>query len=199
MRGLLAILATCSLLAVAAAAEPQAGPGKAESSFSSGSSLAMHLGGGDYQIRAGSGDRIVVTYSTRKEKELQKVKVEFRTRDGASELWVSGPRKDLQVTIEVPQRTNLWVRLSAGDLEVKGIEGNKDIENHVGDVKLDVSDPAAYGLVDASVHIGDLNASPFGNPKGWLGGKLRTQGTGPYRLHAHVDVGDLNLFASKAD
>ena len=199
MRRSLLILATCLLLAALAAAEPQSGPGRAESSFNSGSNLALHLGGGDYQIRPGAGDKIVVTYTTRNQGELKKVKVQIRARDGGSELWVSGPRKDLQVTIEVPARTNLWVRLSAGDLEVKGIEGNKDIENHVGDIKLDVTDPENYGLVDASVHIGDLKASPFGNAKGWLGGKLRTQGAGQYRLHAHVDIGDLNLYARKAD
>ncbi|HUK88532.1 MAG TPA: hypothetical protein VLT85_12770 [Terriglobales bacterium] len=199
MKRSLAILAACLLLTALAAAEPQASQRQMESSFQPGSNLALHLGGGDYRIRAGSGDKIVVTYSTRSEDQLNKVKVEVRSHSNGSELWVSGPHKDFQVTIEIPAHTNLWVRQSAGDLEVKGIEGDKDIENHVGDVKLDVTDPAAYGLVDASVHIGDLNASPFGNPKGWLGGKLRTQGTGPYRLHAHVDVGDLDLYASKAD
>ena len=161
--------------------------------------MALHLGGGEYQIRPGAGDKIVVTYATRRDGEFKKVKVEICSRDGGSELWVSGPHKDLRVVIEVPARTNLWVRLSAGDLEVKGIEGDKDIVNHVGDVRLDVTDPREYGWVDASVHIGDLNASPFGNAKGWLGGKLRTQGSGQYRLHAHVDVGDLNLYARKAD
>ena len=199
MRRSLLILATCFLLAALALAEPQSVPGRAESSFNSGSNLALHLGGGDYQIRPGAGDKIVVTYTTRNEGERKKVKVEIRARDGGSELWVSGPHKDLQVVIEVPARTNLWVRLSAGDLEVKGIEGNKDIENRVGDVKVDVTDPEDYGPVDASVHIGDLNASPFGNAKGWLGGKLRTQGTGQYRLHAHVDIGDLSLYARKSD
>ncbi len=199
MKRSLAILAACFLLAVVAAAEPQSVPGRAESSFTSGSNLAMHLGAGDYHIRSGAGDKIVVTYTTRDEDQLKKVKVEVRAREDGSELWVSGPHKNFEVTIEIPARTNLWVRLSAGDLEVKGIEGNKDIENHVGDVKVDVTDPHDYGLVDASVHVGDLNASPFGNAKGWLGGKLRIQGSGPYRLHAHVDVGDLNLYARKAD
>ena len=199
MKRSLTILAACSLMALAAAAEPQAVPGRAESSFTSGSNLALHLGGGDYQIRPGAGDKIVVTYTTRKDGDLKKVKVEIRARSSGSELWVSGPHKDLLVTIEVPARTNLWVRLSAGDLEVKGIEGDKDIVNHVGDVKLDVTAPQDYGRVDASVHIGDLKASPFGTPKGWLGGKLHTQGTGQYRLRAHVDIGDLNLYARKAD
>ena len=199
MKRFLAILPVCLLLSALAAAEPQVSQRQMESSFQPGSKLALHLGGGDYHIRAGSGDKIVVTCAARSEDQLKKVKVEIRSRSDGSELWVSGPHKDLQVTIEVPAHTNLWVRLSAGDLEVKGIEGDKDIENHVGDVRLDVADPAAYGLVDASVHIGDLNASPFGNPKGWLGGKLRKQGSGPYRLHAHVGVGDLNLYAAKAD
>lgn len=199
MKRFLAILAACVLLAALAMAEPGVSQRQMESSFQPGSNLALHLGGGDYHIRAGSGDKIVVTYSAKDEDQLKKVKLEIRARNDGSELWLSGPHKDFQVVIEIPAHTNLWVRQSAGDLEVKGIEGNKDIENHVGDVRLDVSDPAAYGLVDASVHIGGLSAAPFGNPKGWLGGKLRAQGTGPYRLHAHVGVGDLNLYASKAD
>lgn len=199
MKRFLAILVACFLLAAVAVAVPGASQREMESSFQPGSKLALHLGGGDYRIRPGAGDKIVVTYSAKDEGQLKKVKLQIRARNDGSELWLSGPHKDFQVTIEIPAHTNLWVRQSAGDLEVKGIEGDKDIENHVGDVRLDVTDPAAYGLVDASVHIGDLNASPFGNPKGWLGGKLRTQGAGQYRLHAHVDIGDLNLYASKAD
>lgn len=199
MRRSFLILATCFLLAAAAAADPQAPQRQMESSFASGSSLEMHLGPGDYHVRAGDGDKIVVTCSTRNLEDLRKVKMGIRAGSHGSELWISGPHSNFQVTIEVPSRTDLRVRLTAGDLDIKEIEGNKDIENHAGDVSIDVVRPEDYSLVDVSVRVGDLSATPFGSPKGWLGGSLHKVGSGPYTLHAHLLAGDLRLYARQTN
>ena len=38
------------------------------------------------------------------------------------------------------------------------------------------------GLVDASVRFGDVHGAAFGGPKGWLGGAIKRQGIGRYKL-----------------
>ena len=101
--------------------------------------------------------------------------------------------------IEVPATTNLFVRLTAGDLNVEGIEGDKDIASHAGDVNVDVGDPTSYGPVDASVNIGDLTASAFNVSKDGFHNGLHLSGGGRYRLRAHVGVGDLVLSGKKKD
>jgi hypothetical protein len=68
----------------------------------------------------------------------------------------------------LPTRSGLRVRLTAGDLTVEGIEGNKDIESHAGDLTIDVGRAEDYHRVDASLWAGDLQAPPFNVSKGGL-------------------------------
>jgi hypothetical protein len=81
----------------------------------------------------------------------------------------------------------------AGDLTVEGVEGNMDIEDHVGDVTIEPGPEKKYDLIDASTRIGDLKGFPGAVVHGWLGKSGKTVGGGQYRLHAHVGVGDVHL------
>jgi len=83
--------------------------------------------------------------------------------------------------------------MPAGDLEVDGLTGDKDVEIHAGDMILGVGKADDYGHVDASVNAGDLDAQPFGVSKGGLFRSFDKHGGGKYRLHAHVGAGDLVL------
>jgi hypothetical protein len=93
----------------------------------------------------------------------------------------------------VPTQADLYVRLTAGDLRVESIRGNKDIELHAGDVDIDVGRPEDYQHVDASVWAGDLTAAPFHVNKGGLFRSFDWNGNGRYRLHARLKAGDLRL------
>ena len=81
-------------------------------------------------------------------------------------LKISGPHNDIHYTVELPSRLDIIVRLSAGDLNVSGMVGSKDIELHAGDLNLHVGEPADYANVDLSVLVGDLNAGPWGAKSG---------------------------------
>src|SRR4051812_25142691 len=94
-------------------------------------------------------------------------------------------------------RSNLKVRLTAGDLTIGDIEGDKDIQSHAGDMTIDVGNPASYGPVDASVNIGDLKGDAFDVSKDGFHNRFERNGSGKYRLHAHVGVGDLRLTQSR--
>ena len=104
-----------------------------------------------------------------------------------------GPRNDLEVTIEVPRKTGLFVRMPAGNLEVRHVVGDKDAELHAGEMIIDVGEAADYSRVDASVYSGGLEASPFGESHGGLFRSFHKEGNGRYHLHAHVGAGDLTL------
>ena len=97
------------------------------------------------------------------------------------------------IFIEVPKATNLYVRLSFGDLNIEGISGDKDVEMHAGDLNIEVGSPADYAHVDASVGAGDINAGPFGENRDGLFRSFEKSGPGRYKLHAHIGAGDLNL------
>jgi hypothetical protein len=182
-----------ALLAGVAAADTGTTEGRVEKPYKAGNNIKLDLSAGDYTVQAGSSDKIVVRYRVEEPSELNKVKVEVLTGTPAAKIYVDGPHRNFTVTIELPARSDLYVRLSAGDITVKGIEGNKDIECHAGDMDIYVGKADDYGEVDASVRFGDLDAPAFKVSKGGIGRSFSRQGPGKYRLHAHLGAGDLTL------
>jgi hypothetical protein len=87
----------------------------------------------------------------------------------------------------------LRVRMSAGDLRVGDVEGNKDIEVRAGNLEMNALHPQDYAEADFSVRIGDVNAPIFKAVKSGFWRSFKTVGPGKYRLRAHVGVGDLTL------
>ena len=87
--------------------------------------------------------------------------------------------------------------MTAGDLEIVGIEGDKDVHLRAGDLSIEVGDPAAYKLVTGSVTAGDIDASPFGITKGGLFRSFTHEGKGRFSLRAKLWAGDLRLFAEE--
>jgi hypothetical protein len=164
-----------------------------EKSFQNGGRVEMQLSGGDYEVRAGAADKIVVTASAEGEYEHPRVRADISAIGNIAKIHTDGPHSNFHVVIEVPPETNLYIRLSAGDLRVKGISGNKDVESHAGDLDIDAGDPDNYRTVDASVGAGDLNAPSFGVTKGGLFRSFRQERKGHFTLHAHLGAGDLNL------
>jgi hypothetical protein len=84
--------------------------------------------------------------------------------------------------------------MSAGDLTIEDIRGNKDVELRAGDLRIDVGRANDYKNVDASLWAGDLKASPFRVTKGGLFRSFDWSGPGAYRLHARLLAGDLYLY-----
>jgi len=120
--------------------------------------------------------------------------VRFWRSDNDADLRIfGGPKNNLEVTIEIPSSAMLFIRMSAGDLSVEGVSGDKDVELYAGDLTISVGDAADYGHVDASVLSGDLEAAPFHESHGGLFRSFEKHGAGKYRLHAHVGAGDLTL------
>ena len=103
------------------------------------------------------------------------------------------PRNNFTVRIELPRSSSLYVRMFAGDLDIKDITGDKDVELHFGQLSMDVGKAEDYRRVSASVDSGELDAPAFNVSKGGLFRSFSQTGSGKYLLHARVGAGQLDL------
>jgi len=199
MRSMLTLFVTLSLLAPAGLPDSklevkdlQNHPFQVE--FPSGSKLRMHLRSGDFRIVGRDDNRISVHLQGRNADNARELTVRLRRFDSDADLRVfGGPKNDLQVTIEIPKQSMLFVRMPAGDLTLEGISGDKDVELHAGDLTISVGNASDYGHVDASVLTGDIEGAPFGESHGGLFRSFHKTGSGKYNLHAHVGAGQITL------
>jgi len=166
----------------------------AQQKFISGGSIRLHLESGGYTIIPGDSENIVVRCTANTEQQLKRVKVVIKASGASAEVYVSEtPHNNFQATIEVPRQSNLWARLTAGELDVRGVEGDKNIEVLAGRIQVDVPQPELYGHRDASVMTGSIEASAFDVSKGGLFRSFEQRGAGKYHLHAHVMTGEIDL------
>src|SRR5690348_10142708 len=162
--------------------------------FASGSRLRMYLRSGDFHIEGSDANKIAVRVEGRNAWRANDLRVQLDRTSDAADLTISGgPRNDLNVTIEIPRKTGLFVRMSAGNLEVHHVIDDKDAELRAGEMIMDVGSASDYSSVEASVYSGGLEASPFGEQHGGLFRSFHKEGNGKYHLHAHVGAGDLTL------
>ena len=165
--------------------------------FAAGGMVHVHLSVGDVRIVRGDSNKITLHYTvkSRRESHVKNAQVDFdiRGNDARIEFHASsGGNTQFDVELQVPQNTNLDVHEKVGDLTVEEIEGDKDLELSVGDIRV-AAGRAAYHLVNASTSIGDVNGNGYGETSGWLGKTLKYRGDGKYELRAHVSVGDITL------
>lgn len=168
--------------------------GVVQQAFASGGTVRLHLEAGGYTVKPTDSAIIVITYPANSTGHTSEVKVDIKPAASRADVYVRHtPHNNFQATIEVPRRSNLWARLSAGQLDIEDVEGDKDIEMWAGQLNIAVPHPEAYGHRDASVLAGDLEASAFNISKGGLFRSFREQGPGKYRLHAHLTAGEIDV------
>ena len=156
--------------------------------------LRLYVRSGDVDILGSDDNKISVDISGKNADKIKDVKHVLKLLDSSAEFRLSGgPRNDFHITIRLPKNCDLYLRVPAGDVTVKDISGDKDIELHAGDLSIHVGNPEDYSHVDASVNAGDVEASPFGESHGGLFRSFKKSGSGKYKLHAHVGAGDLTL------
>lgn len=162
--------------------------------FPSGSQLNMHLRSGDFRVIGREDDKITVRVEAKDPEKAKEIKVRFQRFDHSAELNISGgPKNNVQITVEIPRSTGLFVRMPAGQLELSDVTGDKDVQLHAGELIVGVGNPADYSHVEASVTTGGLEAAPFGESHGGLFRSFHKEGNGKYKLYAHVGAGDLTL------
>jgi DUF4097 and DUF4098 domain-containing protein YvlB len=165
--------------------------------FVSGGYLHVRMSVGDVHIRRGDSTKIKLTYTvkSRREQNVKEARVDFDVHgnDATIEFHApSGGNTQFNVELEVPQTTNLDVHEKVGDMSIDSVEGDKDLNLGVGDIRITLAQ-SRYRLVNASTGIGDVNSDGYGTTTGWLGKTLKYRGDGKYELRAHVGVGDIKL------
>jgi hypothetical protein len=163
-----------------------------EANLTGGTTLRLHLRNGDFRVVGNDTDKVSVRAEGKNLEQARKIRIQLRRTGDFVDLRLSHVAKDeLQVTIAIPKATNLYARMRGGNLSVEGVAGDKDLALVGGDLTIQVANPADYGHVDLSVSFGDISGSPFGDPKGTMGNSVKQDGSGKYRLHAHLLAGDL--------
>jgi hypothetical protein len=163
---------------------------KADKPFVAAGSIEMQLDAGSYIVRAAPDEHIRVSFGG----NTGNATAELATNGAHANVTVRDtPHNNFRATVEVPQTADLTVHLSAGNLDIAAITGNKDIESKAGNVTISVPNPNDYGSVDGSVRVGDVNAGPFGNSSSGLSPHLTWSGPGKYKLRATLGAGNLEL------
>ena len=161
--------------------------------FAKGGVIRMELAAGDYKIAGSPDDKIRVEWRADRADQAANIRADAEIRGTTAVIATRGFKNGIHFTIAVPARSDIDIDLSAGDLDVRGIEGNKRVESWAGDVTIEVGKPDLYRRVEASVRAGDLNARAFNVSKGGLMRSFAWAGTGPYSLRVKLFAGDLAL------
>jgi hypothetical protein len=194
-RPLFAAVTAVTLLAGSAGAFQSSSPSGVgvDKPFPKAGTIRMKLAAGDYRVSGRVDERIRVSWRADRPEQGANVKADVAITGNTAVLTTGGFRNGVHFTIDVPARSDIEIDLSAGDLEVRGVEGSKRVESWAGDVSIDVGQPEQYRTVEASVRAGDLRAAPFNVQKGGLMRSFTWSGKGPYSLKAKLFAGDLTL------
>jgi hypothetical protein len=166
-----------------------------EIGFPAGGRIGIHVRSADVAITGVDRHALRVTCVLKQTEQRKDVSIRFHGSGNNGDLSIQGgPHDDIHFLIELPRQTSLFVRSPAGNMEVSGIAGDKDIELYAGDLTISVGNPADYFQADASVTAGDLSASAFTiNKSGLFRSFTQYNKSGKYRLHAHLMAGDMTL------
>jgi hypothetical protein len=182
-----------TLLVGTLAAQPSSDRQPVERTFAAGGRIRLQLAAAEYRIVGRSEPRIRIGWRVDRPEQAGSVHVETDVRGSTAVIRTSGPKNGLHFQIDLPERSDVDVNLSAGDLDVRGIEGNKTLSMWAGDVSIDVGRPDLYRDVSATVRFGDLTAHPFHVSKGGIFRSFRWKGQGKYSVRASLFAGDLTL------
>lgn len=186
----LAIVLLLSIFTLAADLPPASVDSSIERQFVSAGRIDLHLSAGGYVIRGTPENRITIELSP---SQAPHVRADVKVEGNRAHIYVDGPEHNFQATIYVPQRTDLVINQSVGDLRIQAVEGNKSVDLDVGSLKIDVPKAADYANVDATVRIGSLKAPAWKAQRDGFSRSFEAHGQGKYSLNAHVGVGDMTL------
>lgn len=199
MRRVPAAAAATLLLVARVAAQSPAPPSTApaqppphvEKTFAAGGSVYMDLSAGGYVIEGTADARIRIRYTTRDPGDASSVRATADITANQARIVIAGPRNGFSVRIELPVRSDLTVSLTAGDLALGALEGNKDVSAWAGKIQVAVPKPEDYYSVQASVTAGEIRAEPFHAAKGGVFRSFSWEGKGRHSLRVRLTAGEV--------
>ena len=164
--------------------------------------LKIHSLPADLEIVGTDQAAIHVSCTSSDKDEAQLIRIRFQGNQDHETLTVAGDShkgNNVTLRIEVPRKTSLRVEMSAGDVKVEEIEGDKDINLYAGQITISSARPWDYRSVRLSVDIGQVSAPVYGEEKGGFFRTLTKENAdGEYWLHAHVLTGQIELLGDHA-
>jgi hypothetical protein len=154
------------------------------------------------QIIGTDQDAIHVSCTAGNDETAEGIVIHFSPTANGGKLSIEGADlrhgdNGLDVRIEVPRRTNLSVRMFAGQVRVEDVKGDKDIALGAGQITISSIHDGDYSSVNASVSVGEVQAQAFGTDKGgFFRSFSRKNSSGDYRLGAHVTTGQIELLGN---
>jgi hypothetical protein len=140
---------------------------------------------------------IHVSCTSGDEDDAQRIHIHFKGNQDDETLTIAGnlsKGNNVRIRIEVPRKTSLRVDMSAGQIKVEEIAGDKDIDLYAGQIMISSTHPWDYRRVDVSVSIGAVKAPVYGAEKGgFFRGITKETVDGEYSLRAHVITGEIEL------
>lgn len=163
-----------------------------EVAFVDNGRINIKLTAGEHTIIESPDNRIRVSWNVEDE-DIREVDTHTEVTGSTAKIDVDGPRRNFRTVIEVPRHSDLIVRLSAGELDIGPIEGNKDIRLRAGDLDIEVGKIDEYGEVKGSLWAGDIDAGPFSQEKSGLFRSVKWKGDGDHSLRFKLYAGDVNI------
>jgi len=162
--------------------------------FGAGGAIRMHLNVGTMEVVGVPGDRITVSWHSRRPEDDGRVSVKVQ-RSGRKDatVVVDGPGNRVKYRVEVPQQSDVAIHMRAGDLDVHGVLRSVEADLLAGNMDLRVADPDRYHTVSASVTAGELTAQPWHADTSGLWRSFRAIGNGDYDLRARLLAGQLTI------
>ena len=131
------------------------------------------------------------------DEDIDDVETEARVDGSSAKIDIDGPRENFRTVIEVPRRSDLVVRLSAGELDIEHIEGSKDIELRAGELSIAVGSADEYSQVEGSLWAGEIDAGPFNQEKSGLFRSIEWKGDGEHKLRFKLYAGEVKLLQAR--
>jgi len=164
-----------------------------ETAFVDQGRISIKLSAGEHTITKSDGNTIRVSWRVRDE-DIGQVDTHTEVDGSSAKIDIDGPRKKFRTVIEVPRHTDLVVRVSAGEVKIGNIEGDKDIRLRAGDLSIDVGNADDYGDVQGSLWAGDIDAGPFNLEKSGLFRSIEWHGGGDHSLRFKLMAGDVTFY-----
>jgi hypothetical protein len=192
MNGRLTAAIVLASLAIAATAHAQSR--KVERAFVDAGQVDLDLSAGTYRIFASPDNTIRVTAYPTDSRSANATDVRIDIRGSRAEIEIDGPINDgVRVDIALPRRTDIVSSLTAGEFQLRDIEGSKDISQRAGEIDIKVGEARAYRKVSAAVKIGELRAVAFKVNKEGFFRSFDWSGDGRHDLRVSLLVGEVRL------
>jgi hypothetical protein len=168
----------------------------------SGAVLAIDSRPAGLEIVGTDQDAIHVTCTADDMPSAKEIRIRLSGTADRAKLAITGAylkHGNLKIRIEVPRTTHLGVQMSAGQVKIEEVKGNKDVEIHAGQVSISSDHRWDYKSLDASVAIGQVDAQVYSTDKGGFFRSFHKENAeGEYHLRAHVTTGQIELIGKHA-